>query len=289
MLRCLFRSLFYLIIIVGLPILILTFVLWWLENKEKYQKPASKEPELEPIEVPEASVVPVETEASEEEEAPPAKEIAPVVEIAPTREIASMEEIPPTEKVAVTEEMTPPEEIIPTEEEITPVEETPPAEATVTIESVPEAAPPVKSPPQIQIPEPAPETPPESEIQVEETFSMTAADMAETPEPAPESQEEAATLPGEEVPDTGPLEPDELKRIEGIGPKVSSLLNDAGILTFAQLAATPQERLRRILDEANLRFLNPATWPEQAALAAAKNWEGLAKLQEALKGGQRVD
>ena len=31
-------------------------------------------------------------------------------------------------------------------------------------------------------------------------------------------------------------QPDNLKRIEGIGPKISQLLQDAGIMTFAQLA-----------------------------------------------------
>lgn len=83
-------------------------------------------------------------------------------------------------------------------------------------------------------------------------------------------------------------QPDDLKRIEGIGPKIASLLRDAGIATFAQLAAADVERLREILAAANLRIADPTTWPEQAALAAAGDWERLAYLQGELKGGRRA-
>ena len=97
---------------------------------------------------------------------------------------------------------------------------------------------------------------------------------------------DAVEIPEPEMPE--PTPPDDLKRIEGIGPKIASLLQDAGITTFAQLAAADVERLREILDAVNLRIANPTTWPEQAALAAAGDWEGLASLQGELKGGRRV-
>ena len=93
-------------------------------------------------------------------------------------------------------------------------------------------------------------------------------------------------IPEPEKPE--PTRPDDLKRIEGIGPKIASLLQDAGITTFAQLAATGVEQLREILAAANLRIADPTTWPEQATLAAAGDWEGLASLQGELKGGRRV-
>ena len=83
--------------------------------------------------------------------------------------------------------------------------------------------------------------------------------------------------------------PDDLKIIEGIGPKISSLLNAAGITTFAQLAGADVGRLRRILADANLtRLADPGTWPEQAALAARGDWDALKALTENLKGGRRV-
>jgi predicted flap endonuclease-1-like 5' DNA nuclease len=85
------------------------------------------------------------------------------------------------------------------------------------------------------------------------------------------------------------LEPDDLTRIEGIGPKISSLLQAAGITTFAQLAATDVNRLKQILADASLSALaDPTTWPEQASLAAAGQWEALETLQGELKGGRRV-
>jgi hypothetical protein len=83
--------------------------------------------------------------------------------------------------------------------------------------------------------------------------------------------------------------PDDLTRIEGIGPKITSLLQAAGIVTFAQLAETDVGRLEEILTEADLRGLaDPTTWPEQAWLAASEQWDELETLQEELKGGRRV-
>ncbi len=88
-----------------------------------------------------------------------------------------------------------------------------------------------------------------------------------------------------------PAKPDNLKKIEGIGPKIASVLNAAGILTFAQLAATSAGRIREILaaeDPRLARLADPTTWAEQAQLAAAGKWDDLAALQDALKGGRRV-
>jgi len=84
------------------------------------------------------------------------------------------------------------------------------------------------------------------------------------------------------------IKPDKLERIEGIGPKISQVLQNAGILTFAQLAATDVGRLEQILRDAELPLADPATWPDQARLAAAGDWSGLEKLQGELKGGRRV-
>jgi large subunit ribosomal protein L27 len=82
-------------------------------------------------------------------------------------------------------------------------------------------------------------------------------------------------------------EGDDLKKIEGIGPKIAEIFNAAGISTYADLAATPVEKLSEILAEAGSRYAskNPSTWPEQAKLAAEGNWDVLKDLQEKLKGG----
>lgn len=84
---------------------------------------------------------------------------------------------------------------------------------------------------------------------------------------------------------------DDLKRIEGIGPKISSVLKASGIATFAQLSQTSVERIREILETESpnlLRLADPTTWPEQAALAAQREWKALEKLQDELKGGRRA-
>ena len=83
------------------------------------------------------------------------------------------------------------------------------------------------------------------------------------------------------------LTPDDLKRIEGIGPKISGLLQAAGIETFAKLASTDAARLLQIVRDAGITIADPTTWPEQAALAAEGEWEQLEALQEELKGGRR--
>jgi len=81
---------------------------------------------------------------------------------------------------------------------------------------------------------------------------------------------------------------DDLKKIEGIGPKIEQLLNQAGIHSFAALAKTPVEKLRQILKEAGSRFrlADPTTWPRQAQMAAEERWEELADYQDALNGGR---
>ena len=85
-----------------------------------------------------------------------------------------------------------------------------------------------------------------------------------------------------------PATPDDLTVIEGIGPRISGLLQAAGIATFSQLAATDVSRLEQIVREAGLRVAYPGTWPEQATLAAAGKWQELERLQGQLKGGRRV-
>lgn len=81
---------------------------------------------------------------------------------------------------------------------------------------------------------------------------------------------------------------DDFKKIEGVGPKIAGLLNDAGILTFAMLAETEPDKIREILAEAGNRYKmhDPTTWPQQAGLAAADKWDELEKLQDELKGGR---
>ena len=81
---------------------------------------------------------------------------------------------------------------------------------------------------------------------------------------------------------------DDLKLVEGIGPKIEELMHAAGITTWAELAAAPIEKLEAILDEAGPRFRihDPATWGKQAAMADAGQWAELETYQDELKGGR---
>lgn len=103
------------------------------------------------------------------------------------------------------------------------------------------------------------------------------------PQVAAASTESAAPAP------TSQPEPDDLKRIEGIGPKISDVLQKAGIMTFSQLSGTDVARLKQILSEAKIgKLSDPTTWPEQSGLAAAGKWDELETLQDELKGGRRA-
>jgi len=83
-------------------------------------------------------------------------------------------------------------------------------------------------------------------------------------------------------------EGDDLKLIEGVGPKIADLLINAGIVTFADLAATSAEKVTDILSAAGSNFAthNPTTWSEQAILARDGKWDELKELQDRLNGGK---
>lgn len=70
------------------------------------------------------------------------------------------------------------------------------------------------------------------------------------------------------VEDSAAARVDDLTLVEGIGPKVASILTAAGIADLNALAAATEAQLRAILAEAGSRYkgMNPASWPEQANL-----------------------
>jgi predicted flap endonuclease-1-like 5' DNA nuclease len=82
---------------------------------------------------------------------------------------------------------------------------------------------------------------------------------------------------------------DDLEAIEGVGPKIASLLRQAGIETFAQRAGTPVLRLQTILGEAGPHFAmaKPDTWPEQAELLVRHEFDQFEALKRSLMGGVR--
>jgi large subunit ribosomal protein L21 len=83
---------------------------------------------------------------------------------------------------------------------------------------------------------------------------------------------------------------DDLKIIEGIGPKAAEALVAEGIDTFAKLAAASADAVKAILDASTskVQHLDPATWAQQAQLAADGKMDELKKLQDELNGGKAV-
>ena len=82
---------------------------------------------------------------------------------------------------------------------------------------------------------------------------------------------------------------DDLERVEGIGPKISAALHDAGIRTFRQLADSDDAVLRAALKAHNLRFApSLVTWARQARLLADGDDAGFADLTRRLVAGRDV-
>jgi len=91
------------------------------------------------------------------------------------------------------------------------------------------------------------------------------------------------------APATGePAADDDLSKIEGIGPKIAEHLKVNHIKTFAQLAATDPKKVHEILVYGGFAAHDPATWPDQAKLAAAGEWDKLNQWQDELDGGKVV-
>jgi large subunit ribosomal protein L21 len=78
---------------------------------------------------------------------------------------------------------------------------------------------------------------------------------------------------------------DDLKKVEGIGPKIASTLAEAGISTFAKLAKTDAAKISEIIADVRGNHVTD-TWPAQAKLAADGKWDELKKWQDELDGGK---
>ncbi|PKA97967.1 LSU ribosomal protein L21P [Flavobacteriaceae bacterium MAR_2009_75] len=78
---------------------------------------------------------------------------------------------------------------------------------------------------------------------------------------------------------------DDLKKIEGIGPKIAETLVAAGVSTFDELAKTDSDKISEIIADVRGNHVTD-TWPAQAKLAAEGKWDELKKWQDELDGGK---
>jgi predicted flap endonuclease-1-like 5' DNA nuclease len=84
------------------------------------------------------------------------------------------------------------------------------------------------------------------------------------------------------------IKENDLKIVEGIGPKIEGLFHTAGISTWKDLSEASTEKLQAILDAVgeNYAMHNPSTWSKQALLAYEGKWEELKVWKDGLLGGK---
>ena len=154
---------------------------------------------------------------------------------------------------------------------------TPVGEVAETLDAAPKAKAPKAQP------KPAPKAAPAAEV---EEAPMAAAAPVEEAKPAPKAKAEKIELPSGKK-----IKQDDLKMVEGIGPKIEGLLHAAGIMTWEDLANAAEADVQKILDDAGPRYRmhQPKTWAKQARMAADAQWEELEKYQDWLDGGREPE
>jgi large subunit ribosomal protein L4 len=91
-----------------------------------------------------------------------------------------------------------------------------------------------------------------------------------------------------EAPKAAASTPDDLKKIEGIGPKINDALIAAGIDTFVKLEKASEESLKAAFEAANLRFApSLGTWAEQAGFLVRGDEAGFKALTDSLTAGRK--
>lgn len=78
------------------------------------------------------------------------------------------------------------------------------------------------------------------------------------------------------------IKQDDLKVVEGIGPKIAEMFNTSGINTWKELSETAVARCQEILDGGGERYKvhDPASWPMQAKMCYEGKWAELLKWQD---------
>lgn len=103
-----------------------------------------------------------------------------------------------------------------------------------------------------------------TEIVIENILSSGAKKSAPKKEAAPKAEAKKA------VPKKS-AKADDLKKVEGIGPKIAETLAAAGISTFAELAKADASKISEIIADVRGNHVTD-TWPAQAKLAAEGKW-----------------
>ncbi|MGV6846055.1 MAG: 50S ribosomal protein L21 [Lutibacter sp.] len=126
-----------------------------------------------------------------------------------------------------------------------------------------------------------------TEIQIETISATGSKKKAPAKKAAPKKEEAKKADVKKASPKKTSVKADDLKKIEGVGPKAAEAMVNAGLDTFAKVAKADPKKLAEILTEASSRLahLVTDTWPKQAKLAADGKWDELKELQDRLDGG----
>jgi large subunit ribosomal protein L21 len=119
-----------------------------------------------------------------------------------------------------------------------------------------------------------------TEIQIESIVASGVKKAAPAKKAEPKKEETVAKAPVKKA----ATKADDLKKIEGIGPKIAETLVAAGIATYADLAKAKPEQISEIIADIRGNHVTD-TWPKQAKLAADGKWDELKELQDKLDGG----
>lgn len=104
---------------------------------------------------------------------------------------------------------------------------------------------------------------------------LAAAEMA-SPEEIPYDRAAARAAFGKTI------RQDDLKIVDGIGPKIESLFHNFDIKTWKALSETSVARCQEVLDSGGDRYMvhDPASWPMQARMAYEGKWQELVRWQK---------
>ncbi len=133
---------------------------------------------------------------------------------------------------------------------------------------------------------PEPPKPPKEEPTPEPEDPVVVSDETDKTEPETPAKAEKITLPSGKK-----IKRDDLRAIEGIGPKIAGIFEEAGIKSWEDLAKAAVDRLNQILEDAGPRYNvhDPTTWPTQAGMLVNEQFEEFEAYQDRLKGGKEEE
>ena len=84
------------------------------------------------------------------------------------------------------------------------------------------------------------------------------------------------------------IKENDLKIVEGIGPKIEGLFHNHDVKTWKALSECSIEKCQEVLNSGGDRYRmhKPTTWAKQAGLASEGKWKELLKWQDKLDGGK---